>query len=125
MVPMDFPLLLIAPAFVIDLAAHRGREEKAWFMSVSYGVIFFVVLLVAQFGFSYFLMSRWSINPIFATDNFDYAMPNTWYKVRREFYPWDATEGAMRWRFVVALVLAVLSSRLGMAWGNWMRRVRR
>jgi len=125
MVPMDFPLLLIAPAFVIDLAAHRGREEKAWFMSVSYGVIFFVVLLVAQFGFSHFLMSRWSINPIFATDNFDYAMPNTWYKVRREFYPWDATEGAMRWRFVVALVLAVLSSRLGMAWGNWMRRVRR
>jgi hypothetical protein len=91
MVPMDFPLLLIAPAFVIDLAAI-GPEEKAWFMSVSYGVIFFVVLLVAQFGFSYFLMSRWSINPIFATDNFDYAMPNTWYKVRRDFYPWDATE---------------------------------
>jgi len=52
-------------------------------------------------------------------------MPNTWYKVRREFYPWDATESAMRWRFVVAVVLAVLSSRLGMAWGNWMRRVRR
>ena len=94
MVPMDFPLLLIAPAFVIDLAAHRAREEKAWFMSVSYGVIFFVVLLVAQFGFSYFLMSRWSINPIFATDNFDYSMPNTWYKVRRDFYPWDATESA-------------------------------
>jgi hypothetical protein len=52
-------------------------------------------------------------------------MPDTWYKVRREFYPWDATDGAMRARFVVALLLAVLSSRVGLAWGNWMRRVQR
>ena len=94
-------------------------------MSVSYGVIFFVVLLVAQFAFSYFLMSPWSINPLFATDNFDYAMPDTWYKVRREFYPWDATEGAMRSRLTVALALAIASSRLGLAWGSWMRRVQR
>ena len=125
MVPMDFPLLLIAPAFVIDLASHRAKEGHDWLMAVAYGVIFFVVLLVAQFLFAYFLMSPWSINPIFATDNFDYSMPDTWYKVRREFYPWDATEGAMRARLAVALTLAILSSRLGLAWGNWMRRVQR
>ena len=125
MVPMDFPLLLIAPAFVLDLATHRAKEGRDWLMAVVYGIVFFVVLLVAQFLFSYFLMSPWSINPVFATDNFDYAMPNTWYKVRREFYPWDATDGVMRARFVVAVLLAVLSSRVGLAWGNWMRRVQR
>jgi len=125
MVPMDFPLLLIAPAFVIDLAAHRAKERRDWFMALAYGAIFFVVLLVVQFGFSYFLMSPWSINPIFATNNFDYATPDTWYKVRREFYPWDATEGAMRARLAVAVMLAVVSARLGLAWGNWMRRVQR
>ena len=125
MVPMDFPLMLIAPAFVLDLAAHRAHEGRDWLMAVAYGLVFFVVLLVAQFLFSYFLMSGWSINPIFATDNFDYSMPDTWYKVRREFFPWDATEGAMRARLAVALLLAIVSSRLGLAWGSWMRRVQR
>lgn len=125
MVPMDFPLLLMAPAVVLDLATHRAGGRGEWFMAGAYGIIFFVVLLVAQFAFAYFLMSRWSINPIFATDNFDYAAPNTAYKVRREFYPWDATEGAMRVRLGVAVALAVVSARLGLAWGNWMRRVQR
>jgi hypothetical protein len=125
MVPMDFPLLLIAPAFVLDLATHRAKEFGDWFMAVAYAVIFFVVLLVAQFAFAYLLMSPWSMNPIFATNNFDYAMPDTWYKVRRAFYPWDATEGAMRARLGVAVIIAMLSTRLGLAWGNWMRRVRR
>ena len=125
MVPMDFPLMLIAPALVIDLASHRSDGRGNWFMAAAYGLIFFAVLLVAQFAFGYFLMSPWSINPVFATDNFDYATPDTWYKVRREFYPWDATEGAMRARLGVAVVLAIVSARVGLAWGNWMRRVRR
>jgi hypothetical protein len=125
MVPMDFPLLLIAPAVVVDLAAQRAGKIGDWRRAVAYGVIFFVVLLVVQFAFSYFLMSRWSMTPLFATENFDYAMPDTWYKVRREFYPWDATEGAMRARLGLAVVLAVVSARAGLAWGSWMRRVRR
>jgi hypothetical protein len=125
MVPMDFPLMLIAPAFVVDLAAHRAGTLGDWRKAIAYGVIFFVVLLVVQFAFSYFLMSPWSMNPIFATENFDYAMPDTSHKVRREFYPWDATEGAMRVRLALAVTLAVLSARLGLAWGSWMRRVRR
>jgi hypothetical protein len=125
MVPMDFPLLLIAPAFVIDLAARRATGLGDWRKAASYGLVFFVVLLVVQFAFSYFLMSPLSINPIFATNNFDYEMPNTWYKVRREFYPWDATESAMRLRLAVALALAIASARLGLAWGSWMRRVQR
>jgi hypothetical protein len=125
MVPMDFPLLMIAPAFVVDLAAHRSDRIGDWRKAVAYGLIFFVVFLVVQFSFSYFLMSRWSMNPIFATENFDYSMPATSYKVRREFYPWDATEGAMRVRLVLAVGLAMVSARVGLGWGSWMRRVRR
>ena len=65
------------------------------------------------------------MNPVFATENFDYATPDTWYKVRREFYPWDATPGAMSLRLGVAVLLAMASTRVGLAWGNWMRQVRR
>ena len=105
--------------------AHRAGKIGDWRKAVAYGVVFFVVLFVVQFSFAYFLMSPWSMNPIFATDNFDYATPDTWYKVRREFYPWDATAGAMRVRLILAVVLAIVSARIGLAWGSWMRRVRR
>ncbi len=125
MVPMDFPLLLIAPAIALDIAAHRGREGRDWLTAVVYGVIFFAVLFAVQYPFSSFLMSPWSMNPAFATTNFDYAMPDSWYKVRREFYPWDANATAKLVRLGVAALLAIASTRLGLGWGNWMRRVRR
>jgi hypothetical protein len=125
MVPMDFPLLLVAPAFAIDLAAHRVRDGRDWLMAVVYGVLFFGVLFVVQYPFASFLMSPWSMNPVFATTNFDYATPDTWYKVRRAFYPWDATARGMGLRLGVAVVLAIASTRVGLAWGNWMRQVRR
>jgi hypothetical protein len=125
MVPMDFPLLLIAPAIALDLAARRTREGRDWLTAVVYGIIFFVVLFAVQYPFSSFLMSPWSMNPVFATTNFDYAMPDSWYKVRREFYPWDANATAKLARLGVAVLLAIASTRLGLGWGNWMRRVRR
>ena len=125
MVPMDFPLLLIAPAFAVDVAAHRVREGRSWLTAVMYGVIFFVVLFAVQYPFASFLMSPWSMNPVFATTNFDYAMPDSWYKVRREFYPWDVNTSAMLVRLGAAVLLAIASTRLGLGWGNWMRRVRR
>ena len=125
MVPMDFPLLLVLPALLIDVAAHRSKGHNDWMLSLVYGVCFFVALLVAQFGFAYFLMSPWSMNPVFATDNFFYGLPKTTFTYRREFVPWDATESVMRRQLIVAAVLAVISTRLGLWFGNWMRQVRR
>ena len=118
MVPMDFPLLLIAPAIALDIAAHRARERRDWLTAVAYGAIFFVVLFAVQYPFSSFLMSPWSMNPVFATTNFDYAMPDSWYKVRREFYPWDANATAKAVRLGVAVLLAIASTRLGLAGGT-------
>ena len=125
MVPMNFPLLLIAPAFLLDLAAHRSEGRSDWTMAAAYGLCFFVAFLVTQFAFSYFLMSPYSINPLFATDNYFYGLPKTSFAYRREFVPLDATPGTMRSGLIVAAVLAIVSARVGLWWGAWMRRVRR
>jgi hypothetical protein len=125
MVPLDFPLLLLAPAVVIDLARQRAEGRNSWTMSAVYGTIFCVVLVVAQFLFAYFLMSRASMNWFFATDNFPYMQPNTSSGVRRVFVAYDATEGAMRLGLLWSLGFAIVSSRVGLWWGDWMRRVQR
>src|SRR5262249_6150108 len=96
MVPMDFPLVLVAPAIVMDLASQRSEGRNGWLMSLVYGLTFFTVFLIAQFLFAYFLMSRASMNWVFATGDFPYFLPSTASGVRRLFAPVDATEGAMR-----------------------------
>jgi len=125
MVPMNFPLLLIAPAFLLDLAEHRSEGRSHWVMAVVFGLCFFVAFLVTQLAFSYFLMSPYSMNPLFATDNYFYGLPKTSFAYRREFVPLDATPGTMRSGLIVAAALAIVSARLGLWWGGWMRQVRR
>jgi hypothetical protein len=125
MVPLDFPLMLIAPGIVMDLAAQRSEGRNGWLMSVVFGLSFFVAFLLAQFAFAYFLMAPASRTWVFATDVFPYFMPSASDAVRHEFAPIDANETAMRSGLLIALALAIGSSRIGLWWGDWMRRIRR
>jgi hypothetical protein len=127
MVPMQFPLLVIVPAIAIDLIAQRNAHRNDWLMSVVYGLVFFALFLAAQWLFADFLMSRWSMNPIFATDEYFYGLPKTSSEYRRVFFRWpsDRVPGGMVTGLMTAAVLAVLSTRLGLWYGTWLRRVRR
>ena len=87
------------------------------------GVLFLLVHAVTQWPFANFLMSDASRNWFFHTDNIPYMMPQDWLRPMRQF----ASESAMQTArtFGVACVLAVLSARVGLGWGNWLRSVRR
>ncbi len=123
MVPMNFPLLLIVPALAIDLVLRVTRERGAWLRAALAGVTFVVVFAAVQWPFASFLMSDGARNALFFADNFPYMMPDTFLTVQGRFVP-DSTAGVAR-GFGWALVLAVLSSRAGIAWGTWLRSVRR
>lgn len=127
MVPPSFPLLLIVPAVAMDLIHQRlrVRAHRDWALAAAMGGAFLVLLLAAQWPFASFLMSDWAQNPLFAGDNFPYQVPRTTYYYRREFLPQDASAAALGLRLLLALVLAVLSTRVGLAWGGWMGRVAR
>ena len=123
MVPLDFPLLLLLPALCIDVAMPRLRQRGAWVQAAALGVLFLLVHAVTQWPFANFLMSDASRNWFFHTDNIPYMMPQDWLRPMRQF----ASESAMQTArtFGVACVLAVLSARVGLGWGNWLRSVRR
>jgi hypothetical protein len=123
MVPLDFPLLLIVPAIVFDVLLPRLTARSEWTRALVLGVTFVVVFTAVQWPFANFLMSDASRNAFFRTDNFSYQMPADWLLVlgRFEEEPLQRTLTG----FAAAIVLAVLSTRIGLARGSWLRAVRR
>jgi hypothetical protein len=125
MVPMDFPLLLIIPAVVMDLARQRSAGRSPWLLVVTQGVVFFSVFLVVQWLFAYFLVSPLSHNWLFAGDNYPYDIPMTSGYVKGIFVAGDATEWDVRAGLAIAALLSIGSASLGHLLSKWLRAVQR
>lgn len=123
MVSLDFPLLLLAPALCIDLVMPRLRARNLWVQATVLGGLFLMVHVATQWPFANFLVSDASRNWFFNTDNIPYMMPPNWMRPMRQFAE-ESTAQAVR-TFGLAALMAVLSARTGLAWGNWLRSVRR
>src|SRR5581483_1342384 len=125
MVPLYFPLLLIVPAFVLDLLWPEFDRWQPWLQAALAGLIFLVVLVAVQWPFADFLMTHYSRNWFFGTHYFGYFQPPDDFEVRNVFMHFEKS-GAQFWRTMAwGLFSAILSFRIGMVWGNWLRQVRR
>lgn len=121
-----FPTLLIVPAFCLDLLRPYFKNASVWIKSAILGVAFVVALLIVQWPFSSFLMfSPSSRNWFFATADFPYYWPPTSPSVRHVFFLWEPTRVLFWQGIVIALIAAIISTRMGLGWGRWMRSVRR
>ena len=127
MVPLSFPLLLVAPALVMDLLAREAarRGWRDWTLAALSGVAFVAVLLAVQWPFASFLLSPAARNWVFAGDNFSYSMPPTAYGVRGIFYLSDTTALDFWKGMAMAAGYAIVSARFGLWRGSALRRVRR
>jgi hypothetical protein len=125
LIPLEFPILLVLPAFALDLVMHRIGEKRDWLLSLALGFSFFAVLLAVQWPFGDFLMSPLSRNWVFATDQFGYYIDSSWPTFNHVFYDWDGSRTALIVGLLAAIPLAVISARIALWWGDWMRRVKR
>jgi hypothetical protein len=125
MVPLEFPFLLVVPGLAIDLLMRRMGEGRDWRLAAALGFAFFAALLASQWPFGSFLMSEYSRNWVFATHRFPYYFDPSWGVTRYEFYQWDSDARALLLGLAFAIPLAIISARVGLLWGNWMRRVQR
>ncbi|WP_461114448.1 hypothetical protein [Spirosoma jeollabukense] len=125
-----FPPLLVIPAFLMDLLIHRfdtfttGKKLNDWLLAVLLGVTFLLVLLVVQWPFGEFLhTSPYARNGFF--------LSNSWFYSRAPDSPYRYAYNPERLQsttdfatgFGKALLFAILSARVGLLWGNWMKRV--
>jgi hypothetical protein len=125
MVPMEFPLLVIVPALLLDLLEPRLATWKKWPHAAASGVIFLAAFLAVQWPFATFLVSRASANWFFGTKYFAYFATPNGYDIRHLFVPIDYAAFGFWMIMAEAVLLAILSSRLGAAAGEWVRAIRR
>lgn len=140
MVPPAFPLLLFAPALAIDLLLRRfgnidGTDGKRltqkgeWTLAAMIGAAFVATMLAAHWFWADFMLSPYARNFVFGADLWDYTSRlGPW---RYEFWNRDV-DSSGAWspiRFMsglcIAVVSAVVMSRIGLAWGKGMSAIRR
>jgi len=122
-IPAPFPILLIVPAFFLDLLREKPAGRNSWLQAAIAGSVFLVSLLAVQWPFSSFLLSPPARNWFFGSHYFDYSTRPGGPLARFQFF--DMDKGAFWTNLALALFFAILTTRVGMAWGESMRRVRR
>jgi hypothetical protein len=123
-VPPGFPLLILIPALLLDLAWPRMAEWSKWKQAVVSGVLFFGVLVPAEWPFADFLQSPLARNAFFGSAYFDYFQSPQSYAATYRFVPYE-TAAEFRIGMAIALGCAIVSVWLGMGAGDWLKRVRR
>ena len=124
LVPAKFPVLIIVPALALDLLWHTTREWKPWMIAVVSGVVFTAVLVIVEWPFASFLLSKASENRFFGTIYFDYnSRPNGIDRMRIFFDPTYGKELASG--LVRAAIYGSIGTWVGLRFGRWMRSVQR
>lgn len=125
LVPPDFPVLVIVPAFVFDVLRRPAAAMNKWAQSALLGAAFFLSFVAVQWPFANFLMSPASHNAIFVANNYPYFVSATSRWVMDMFVATESSNAQFLTWMTIALAVAVLMTRLGFAFGDWMRRIRR
>jgi len=125
MVPLPFPLLLIVPAFFLDLLLPIFKDAPKWQQAVFGGVAFLAILIVVQWPFATFLMSPLARNRFFSTTDFPYFALPTSPTVRHVFVHWEQTPLEFWRNMGLGFMFSVASMWAGIYWGGWLKKVRR
>jgi hypothetical protein len=129
MVPPAFPLLLIIPAIAVDLIMRRFGRGNDWKLAAVIGVTWVGVMVVVHWFWAQFLLSPAAENFLIGANQWSYNArlgPWTHQYWNRQV---DATGNWNALGFAkgigIAIILAMVASRISLFWGNGMSKVRR
>ena len=114
----------IVPAFAVDLVLNRFSKRGAWFQALVASTAFLAVLIAVQWPVGSFLVSPLARNGIFGMTNFPYQEPISMHALAYRFRL-DPSRSVFYLGMGVAWFATFLSTRVGLAFGNWMLRIRR
>src|SRR5215469_6642097 len=125
MIPLGFPVLVLPGAVVLDLVHDRFAARSDNWKAAAAGVGFLAATVAVNWPFAYFMMSSYARNWIFAMNEFGYDMPPSQYHLAWTLRAYEKTHVDFWVGMLIAMIAACISARVGMYWGDWMRRIRR
>jgi hypothetical protein len=125
MLTLGFPILLIGPAFLVDLVFQRTAGRNRWLQAAIAGTVFLAGMIVVHWPFADFMISPVARNRIFGQNDIPYFFPPSRYYLLYEFRKLDATRAVFLGRLGIAWISAVISSRIGIVIADALRRLRR
>ncbi len=124
-IPNGFPLLLIVPAFAMDLVRPRLAGWTPFRKALVLGTIFFAVYLGVEWPFADFLQSPGARNAFFGSHYIEFFSPPQSYAATYTYAPLEKTSAEFWSRMAQALVAAVLATWFGLVRGGWLGGIRR
>jgi len=132
MAPPAFPLLLVVPAFAIDLTMRLIGRKSGWLrdtlLAAVIAVAFLALFVPTQWWFSKFMLSPAANNWFFAAGDWApyYSRPGSWVMEYWGLDPESRRFDPLTWKQLFrAAAYAFVSARIGLAFGGWMSRVKR
>jgi len=125
LVPLHFPVLLIVPAIALDLLWTKTGNWGRWRLALVTGPVFVLTYLAVEWPFANFLMTPAARNSFFGMAYFAYFDTANYLYDPYKFQLAEKTRAEFWIVLAVAVVVSVITSRLGFAWGDWMRRILR
>jgi hypothetical protein len=125
MVPLGFPVLVLPGAIALDFVLNRFASRSDTWKALVAGTAFMAASLATIWPFAYFLISPYARNWVFAMNAFSYDTPPSQYQLAWTLRAYEHSRSEFWIGMLIALVATILSARIGMLWGDWMRRIRR
>ena len=73
MIPLEFPVLIVIPAIIMDLILNRFGEKNKWLLAAVLGTAYTVAMLVVHWPLGNFMILPAASNWIFGTNYFSYG----------------------------------------------------
>jgi len=125
LVPMEFPLFLFVGAAALDFLLDRLASLHKWLQAAVGGTGFLLAMITVQWPMGNFLISPLAENRIFGTNYYSYMEPPSAYHFNHEFNFYEKSRTDFWVGMVIAFAAAFVMTRIGLAWGDWMRKVKR
>jgi hypothetical protein len=124
-IPWEFPLLIVVPAFAIDLLLRQTDGWRPILRALVAGLVFLATFVLVQWPFANFLMTPLARNRLFGTMYMDFSTPAHSLYARNMFAAHEAT-ATQFWRgMLVAALASWVCMWLGLHAGRAMQKVRR
>src|SRR5262249_10522735 len=123
-IPPAFPLLLLAPAIALDLLRRSGRARSVGTETLAAATLFLATFAMVQWPFALFLQSPSARNWLIGSDYYGYYEHPSWLSHQYKFE--SSGTPAHFWAMIaMAWVAAIITTRLGIGLGDWLRRIKR